>query len=159
MFSCTHNYSCLALYTPAGPYPCLLLYPLRSSRFPQITEQILHKSPKKISSNHRTNLPQTTEKSAFSLDKQAVTSLQSSSSYTLQVKYIAAVALHVRRVFLVRSTLLAAPLLYTLHSSFTRALVQSGDHCWLRDFPQSGRIRGALPTLSWPRCRLNLREW
>jgi hypothetical protein len=45
-----------------------------------------------ISTNNRTNLPQITEKSAFPLDeKQAVTS-KSNSSYTLQVKYIAAVA-------------------------------------------------------------------
>ena len=97
------------------PYPYVALYPLRSSRFPQTTEQILHKSPKKIPSNHRTNLPQITEKSAFPLDeKQAVTSLQSNSSYTLQLKYIAAIALPARRA------LPAALLPYTLHSSFTR---------------------------------------
>ena len=116
MFSFTHNYS------------CAVLYPLLYSRFPQITEQNLHKSPNKISTNHRTNLPQITEqifhkqlKSLFSFRRTTSrTSIQNDSSYTLQVKYIAAVALPARRALLVRSTLLAAPPLYTLHSSFTR---------------------------------------
>ena len=115
LFSFTHNYSCEAPYPPTGHYPCAALCPLLCSRFPQTTEQIFHKSPNKSSTNNRTNLPQITEKSVFSLnEKQAATSLQSKSSYTLQLKYIAAIALPARRA------LPAALLPYTLHSSFTR---------------------------------------
>ena len=91
LFSFTHNYS------------CAVLYPLHSSLthayyFTYCAAADFHKSPNKSSSNHRTNLSQITEKSAFPLDeKQAVTSLQSKSSYTLQSKYIAAIALPSRR--------------------------------------------------------------
>ena len=39
----------------------LLKYTNHRTNLPQITEQILHKSPNKSSTNHRTNLPQITE--------------------------------------------------------------------------------------------------
>ena len=109
LFSCTHNYSCAVLYPLHSSLTRTQHFthcaaadfhksPNKSStnhrkKSPQITEQIFLKSPKKISSNHRTNLPQITEKFAFPInEKQAVTSIQSNSSYTLQVKYIAVVA-------------------------------------------------------------------
>ena len=54
LFSFTHNYSCLALYPQHSSLT-------RAYYFTHCVAADLLKSPKKISSNHRTNLPQITE--------------------------------------------------------------------------------------------------